>query len=155
LGWRQRRAGFSAPAQFGLGFLHSDGDGVPRDDGEAARLWRLAAAQDEPFAQLGLGGLYVDGTGVARDYVEAARLLWMAAKQEITSRHAADLLKNLSSEREYVSACCMGCGATRKLKNCIKCKVARFCGAECQKRAWTEHKPHCRRWEAEAAEKPA
>ena len=50
----------------------------------------------------------------------------------------------------------MGCIATRKLKTCKKCHVARFCGAECQQRTWPEHKPHCKRWEAEAeaAEKP-
>jgi hypothetical protein len=55
-------------------------------------------------------------------------------------------------KREYVSVCCMGCGAsraTRKLKTCAKGKVAQFCGAECQRLAWSEHKPHCKRWEAE------
>jgi len=45
----------------------------------------------------------------------------------------------------------MGCGATRKLKTCLKCKTARFCTAECQRSAWAEHKPHCTRWEAKAA----
>jgi radical SAM protein with 4Fe4S-binding SPASM domain len=54
----------------------------------------------------------------------------------------------------YVSVCCAGCDATRKLKTCAKCKVARFCGAECVRRAWAEHKPHCKRWEAVAAGRP-
>jgi hypothetical protein len=49
----------------------------------------------------------------------------------------------------------MGCGATRKLKAsrkaCAKCKVARFCTAECVRRTWAEHTPHCKRWEAAAA----
>jgi hypothetical protein len=31
------------------------------------------------------------------------------------------------------------------------CHVAKFCGAECVRRAWAEHKPHCKRWAAEAA----
>jgi TPR repeat protein len=52
------------------------------------------------------------------------------------------------------SVCCMGCGAARKLKTCRKCKVARFCGPECVRRARAEHKPHCKRLEAEAAEGP-
>jgi hypothetical protein len=60
-------------------------------------------------------------------------------------------LKVLASERAYVSSCCMGCGATRKLKTCAKCRVARFCGAECVRSAWPAHKPHCKRWEAEGA----
>jgi hypothetical protein len=51
----------------------------------------------------------------------------------------------------WCATCCLGCGATRKLKTCARCKVARFCGAECVRRAWAEHKPHCQRWEAEAA----
>jgi hypothetical protein len=46
----------------------------------------------------------------------------------------------------------MGCGATRKLKACAKCKVARFCTAECQRRTWPVHKPHCKRWEAAATQ---
>jgi hypothetical protein len=87
---------------------------------------------------------------VARDVAEGARLLWLAAAQGEDS--ARQLLAPLAGERAYVSACCMGCGATRKLKACAKCKVARFCTAECQKRTWSEHKPHCKRWaEAEAA----
>ena len=60
-------------------------------------------------------------------------------------------LAELSRERAYVSVCCTGCGATRKLKRCARCKVACFCGAECVQRAWVEHKPHCTRWEAQAS----
>jgi hypothetical protein len=82
---------------------------------------------------------------VARDVVEAARLLWLSAKQGFVP--ATEELTALSSERACVSANCMGCGATRKLKTCAKCKVARFCGAECVRRAWPAHKPHCKRWE--------
>jgi hypothetical protein len=80
--------------------------------------------------------------------VTIAKLFRAAAAQGC--REATDRLRTMSSEREYVSVCCMGCGATRKLKTCAKCKVARFCGAECVRRAWAEHKPHCKRWEAEA-----
>jgi hypothetical protein len=41
--------------------------------------------------------------------------------------------------------CCLGCGARRKLKTCTRCKVAKFCGADCVARAWPAHKPHCTR----------
>jgi hypothetical protein len=54
----------------------------------------------------------------------------------------------MSGERLVASICCMGCGASHKLKTCSKCKVARFCSAACQQRTWAEHKPHCKRWEA-------
>ena len=67
---------------------------------------------------------------------------------------ARDELATLAAERAYVSVCCSGCGATRKLKTCARCQVARFCGRECVKKAWAEHKPHCTRWEAQVAEEP-
>ena len=93
---------------------------------------------------LNLGALYYEGKGVSQDFAEAARLHRLAAAQGYGEARKA--LAALSSERAYVSACCMGCGATRKLGTCAKCKVARFCGAECQRSAWAEHKPHCKRW---------
>jgi TPR repeat protein len=132
-----------------LGFLYAAGDGVSQNHVEAARLWKLAAAQGRTDAHFALGALYAEGAaGVARDYAEAAELLRMSAAQDCAE--AVDALKELSSGRAYASACCVGCGATRKLKTCAKCEVARFCGAECSRRAWAEHKPHCKRWAAEA-----
>jgi TPR repeat protein len=138
-----------APAQLNLGILYHKGEGVAQDYAEAARLWRLAAAQGVAEAQTGLAVLYAQGAGVSQDYVEAARLWRLAAAQGVAA--AETQLAELASERAYVSVCCMGCGATRKLKACAKCKVARFCTAECQRRTWPEHKPHCKRWAAEAA----
>ena len=90
-----------------------------------------------------------------RQPLRAARLYRLAAAgQCLASAHARSALTGLASVREYVAACCAGCGATRathKLKKCAKCDVARFCGAECQRRAWAEHKPHCTQWAAQAA----
>jgi TPR repeat protein len=136
-------------AQCNLGRLYYHGEGVAQDFVEAARLFRLAAAQGHAYAQFNLGLLYCRGKGVAQDCMEGARHLWLAANQGIAEARPA--LSGLSGERACVSAFCMGCGATRKLKTCAKCKVARFCGAECVRRAWPEHKPHCKRWAAEAA----
>ena len=61
-----------------------------------------------------------------------------------------DSRAQLSCERAYVSKTCSACGATRKLKTCARCQVARFCGPACVRTAWAEHKPHCEAWEAEA-----
>jgi TPR repeat protein len=138
-----------ADAQCDLGKRYKEGAGVAQDSVEAARLFRQAAAQGHAHGQGNLGYIYANGDGVAQDFVEAARLWRLAAGQG--NVHACKGLSDLQSEREYVSACCTGCGATRKLKTCARCKVARFCGAECARRAWPEHKPHCKRWETEAA----
>jgi TPR repeat protein len=106
------RAGRRARAVSARPLIHAVGKGgMPQDFAEAARLWRLSAAQGH----------------------ECAR----------------EALAELACERAYVSACCMGCGAMRKLKTCAKCKVAKFCGAECQRRTWAEHKSHCKAWAAD------
>jgi TPR repeat protein len=147
--WRLGAAQGHVLAQYHGSRLYSEGKGVPLDHVEAARLLGLAAAQGHQEAQFELGCLYVQGKGVPQDPAEAGRLWWLAAAQG--EDDAREGLKTLSCMREYVAACCMGCGATRKLKMCTKCKVARFCGAECQRRAWAEHRPHCKRWNAQAA----
>ena len=54
---------------------------IARDYAEAARLYRLAAAQGHAIAQINLGGMFQDGHGVAKDYAEAMRLYRLAAAQ--------------------------------------------------------------------------
>jgi hypothetical protein len=67
---------------------------------------------------------------------------------------AAQQLEVLAGRRDVVSACCVGCGAVRKLKTCSKCRVARFsafCDMECTARMWPAHKAICKAWRAESA----
>ena len=56
-----------ALAQYDLGAMHHNGFGVPKDDAEAARWYRLAAEQGDAYAQTGLGFLYALGEGVPED----------------------------------------------------------------------------------------
>jgi hypothetical protein len=64
-------------------------------------------------------------------------------------------LASIASMREVVSACCLGCGATRVLRLCTRCRVAMFCDGECARRMWPSvHRPVCTRWQA-AARAPA
>jgi TPR repeat protein len=70
-----------ALAQTKLGFMYSNGEGVPQDDVEAARLYRLAADQGDGGAQNNLGLMYADGRGVPHDDVEAVRWHRLAADQ--------------------------------------------------------------------------
>ena len=55
--------------------MYEAGRGVPQDDAEAARWYRLAAEQGSGAAQFNLGLMYVNGRGVlfGQDYAEAAR----------------------------------------------------------------------------------
>lgn len=39
---------------------------------------------------------------------------------------------------------CERCGKQDKLLKCTRCKSAFYCGRECQKVDWVNHKPHCK-----------
>ena len=56
-----------APAQFYVGWMYANGQGVPKSDAEAARWYRLAAGQGLARAQYYLGLMYGNGQGAPRD----------------------------------------------------------------------------------------
>jgi len=70
-----------AKAQWVLGLMYEQGEGVPQDFKEAVRWYRLAADQGNASAQHSLGWLYSHGQGVPQDYKEAVRLYRLAADQ--------------------------------------------------------------------------
>src|SRR5262249_49278252 len=69
----------NAAAQLNLGLLSATGEGVPQDDAEAVKWFRLAAAQGNAGAQFNLGVLYYQGQGVPQDDVQAYKWLTLAA----------------------------------------------------------------------------
>ena len=68
-------------AQYNLGVMYAAGEGVPQDDVEAVRWYRLAAEQGDVDAHLALGLVYAAGEGVPQDDVEAVRWYRLAAEQ--------------------------------------------------------------------------
>ena len=70
-----------ADAQFDLGFMYATGRGVPQDDVEAVRWYRLATEQGHARAQITLGVMYATGRGVPQDDVEAVRWYRLATEQ--------------------------------------------------------------------------
>lgn len=70
-----------ANAQSMLASMYFDGSGVPQDDREAAKWYRLAADQGDEAGQYFLGIMYGNGRGVPKNYVEAARWWQRAAEQ--------------------------------------------------------------------------
>ena len=70
-----------ASAQYNLGVLYENGDGVPKDAAEAALWYRKAAEQGYASAQYNLGVLYENGDGVPKDAAEAALWYRKAAEQ--------------------------------------------------------------------------
>jgi TPR repeat protein len=60
-----------AGAQYNLGRLYENGQGVPEDYKKARQLWEQAAAQGYAPAQHAIGSLYEKGQGVQQDDVRA------------------------------------------------------------------------------------
>ncbi len=68
-----------ARAQLLLGSLYDTGQGVPEDDAEAVRWYRLAAEQGHPKAQLNVALQHILGEGVPVDHVRAYAWLELGA----------------------------------------------------------------------------
>ena len=69
-----------ANAQFFMGWLYANGDGVPKDDAQALSWYRKAAAQKHNGAQNNLGWMHDSGRGVPKDSTEAANWYLKAAQ---------------------------------------------------------------------------
>ena len=78
---RARAEQGDASAQFILGVRYANGEGIPEDDREAVRWYRLAAEQGNTSAQSNLGTMYATGRGVPEDDREAVRWYRLAAEQ--------------------------------------------------------------------------
>ena len=61
--------------------MYANGRGVPKDDTEAIRYWRLAAGQGLAVAQYYLGNMFARGQGVPQSSFEAAKWYLLAAEQ--------------------------------------------------------------------------
>ncbi|ATE62438.1 transglycosylase SLT domain-containing protein [Thauera sinica] len=76
-------------AQEALGYEH--GEGVPRDQGHAARLYCESARLGDPEGMYALGWMYANGRGVERNDAYAGTLFAMAA--QLGNEHAQRMLR--------------------------------------------------------------
>ena len=72
--------GFAA-AQYNLGLMYANGQGVHQDDAQAVQWYRKAAEQGYAQAQYNLGVRYDNGRGVRQDYTQAVQWYRKAAEQ--------------------------------------------------------------------------
>ena len=107
-----------AIAQYNLGVMYSDGNGVIKDGAEAVRWYRLAADQGLAEAQSNLGGMYFEGSGVPRDIVTAH--MWLNIASANGAEPAAGLRDSLEQEMtpEDISE------ATRRAERCMTSSYA-------------------------------
>ena len=67
-----------ATAQYNLGVMYANGEGVIQDYKQAVKWFRLSAEQGNASAQYNLGVMYAQGKGVPKDYV-MAHMYWNIA----------------------------------------------------------------------------
>ena len=79
--WKPLAEQGNATAQYNLGNMYNNGQGVVQDYKEAVKWYRLAAEQGIAFAQFNLGTKYDLGQGVVQDDKEAVKWYRLAAGQ--------------------------------------------------------------------------
>jgi soluble lytic murein transglycosylase-like protein len=79
------------------------GEGVPKDQKQAAALYCVAARDGDAEALFGLGWMYANGRGVARDDATAAALFAHAAAAG--HEHARRMLERVGSEPGLLPPC--------------------------------------------------
>ncbi|MDE2730336.1 MAG: serine/threonine-protein kinase, partial [Bacteroidota bacterium] len=68
-------------AQLKLGEMYAEGRGVPQDNQEAVKWFRLSAEQGNAGGQFRLGEIYAEGRGVPQDNQEALKWFRLSAEQ--------------------------------------------------------------------------
>ena len=79
--WKTLAEQGDASAQFNLGLMYRNGEGVPQDDKIAVKWYKLAAEQGLASAQTSLGWMYDKGKGLTQNNKTAAKWYKLAAEQ--------------------------------------------------------------------------
>jgi TPR repeat protein len=81
--WRPLAETGNAAAQYRLGSLYMEGNGVEHNDATAFMWFQRAANQGDATAQYNVGASYAEGTGVQKSDVDAAKWFRRAADQGV------------------------------------------------------------------------
>jgi len=99
--WKLLAKQGNAVAQFNLGVMYYNGQGVPQDDKTAVKWYRLAAEQGYADAQGNLGQMYRKGEGVPQDYKTAVKWYRLAAEQgDADAQKAVERLEKKIAEQK-------------------------------------------------------
>lgn len=133
-----------AAAQYQMGRLYLEGHGVAKDVRRAFELLQLSADQGCNKAQFSLAVCLFYGEDVPQNVKLAHKLCKRAAQSELAL--AIELLPEMAAALEPPT--CSGCAAVEPTpdtyRRCGQCRVARYCGPECQPAHWREaHKKEC------------
>ena len=92
--WRPLAERGHAAAQYNIGWMYANGQGMVLDEEAALPWWRRAAEGGHPDAQFAVAQAYLNGSGVKTDLSQAVPWLEKAASQGIED--AAILLRDLA-----------------------------------------------------------
>ena len=109
-----------ADAQFNLGCLFANGQGVDQNFHGALKWFRLAASQGHADAKAAV----------------------VKAQANLKNSPASK-----SENSQPQTDACAYCGASGKgvnLNSCSRCKAAKYCGKACQAQHWKVHKTTCK-----------
>lgn len=87
--WKPLAEQGHAEAQFNLGILYAEGQGVAADKKEGIRWWRKAAELGNVDSQIYLGALYYDGLDLAKDYPRS--YMWFKIAADSGDQQASNL----------------------------------------------------------------
>lgn len=96
-----------AQAQFNLGLMYAQGQGVVQDDEEAVKWYKLAGAQGQVSALHNLCVMYANGRGVVQDYAVAGKWFKLAARQgQVSAQFILALMYQAGQgmEQDYAEA---------------------------------------------------
>jgi TPR repeat protein len=75
----------NASAQYKLGYMYANGQGVPLDDRESVKWYGMAAEKGLAAAQYNLALMYEEGRGIIQDEQESVRWYRMAAEKGLAA----------------------------------------------------------------------
>jgi TPR repeat protein len=146
-----------AHAQYNLGNMYREGQGVNQSYERAIEYYEAAANQGAADAQNNLGALYANGHGVEQSN-ETAREWWMKAAEQGNETAIKGLQELDEAEGRTTPSFipkpfeCASCyrphdPSEHKLRPCNGCHRVYYCGKECQKEHWKKkingHKERC------------
>jgi hypothetical protein len=94
--WQPLAERGDAEAQYHLGWLYANGNGLKVDTRQAVAWWRRAAEQGHADAEFAMGLAATTGDGMERDLNEAVRWYGLAAQQG--HQDARDILLQLAAD---------------------------------------------------------
>ncbi|KAJ7675485.1 ankyrin repeat-containing domain protein [Mycena rosella] len=78
-----------------------------------------------------------------------ARKHFLSCGPQVTATITKWIRKRTGGEAPREGKACDACGnSAASLKNCSRCRIARYCSADCQKKVWPSHKKTCQPFSA-------